>query len=240
MSQGSLVAFLSLVAFVAIALLAGVWATQPSDRRRWRTGIAAFGLAVWMGGTAGLALSGRLAVFDQIPPPAAFLFVALTAGTIVLAFSPAGRRLAHDIPLAILVGVQGFRVPLEVLLHRLHVEGVLPVQVTYAGWNFDIATGLLALALAAWLRRSRVARGWVIAWNVLGLVLVLIVVATAVLSLPTPFQQFTSEPSTAAIVTDVPLIWLPSILVQAAILGHLLVFRRIASRPPTERTVQTA
>ncbi|MGB3545284.1 hypothetical protein [Rubrivirga sp.] len=227
MSQGSHLAFLSLVAFVTLALLAGVWATQPAAHRLRRTVAMAVALASWLGGTATLALSGALSAFDRIPPPAAFLFLGLLAGTVALTISPLGRRLAHGVPLAALVGVQAFRVPLEVLLHRLYTEGVLPVQVTYEGWNYDIATGLLAVPLAVWLWRSRVPAGLVTAWNVLGLILVLIVVATAVLSLPTPFQQVAAEPDTSAIATTAPLIWLPAVLVQAALLGHFLVFRRL-------------
>jgi hypothetical protein len=96
-----------------------------------------------------------------------------------------------------------------------------------------MATGLLALVLAGAMARTNVPRAWLVAWNVLGLVLVAVVVGTAVLSLPTPFQRFTAEPSTAAVVTTVPLIWLPSVLVQGAILGHVLVFRRLFGAAPT-------
>ena len=231
MSLGSLAVFLALVAFVVAALLAGVWHTGPRPRRLGWTAAAALGLAAWMGATAALARSDWLSTFDTMPPPAALLLGGLLAGTVALAFSPLGRRLAHGVPLAALVGVQAFRAPLEVLLHRLHTEGLLPVQMTYAGWNFDVASGLLAVVLAVWLWRGRAPRGTVLAWNVLGVVLLVLVIATAVLSLPTPFQRFTAEPSTAAIVT-MPLIWLPAVLVQGAILGHLLVFRRLFGRPP--------
>ncbi|MEM6325628.1 MAG: hypothetical protein AAF791_00785 [Bacteroidota bacterium] len=234
MSRGSLLAFLALVLFVVGALLVGVWRTSPASRRGVRTGATALGLAVWMGATAVLAQSGRLSQFDTLPPPALPVLVGLLIGTIVFALSPIGRRLAHGVPLAALVGVQVFRVPLELLLHRLYTEGVLPVQVTYEGWNYDIATGLLALLLAGALWRTRVPRAWVAAWNGLGLVLVAVVVSTAVLSLPTPFQQFTAEPTTVAVVSTVPLIWLPTVLVQAAVLGHVLVFRRLFGTAPSD------
>jgi hypothetical protein len=47
------------------------------------------------------------------------LFVLLTLGTIVLALSPFGARLAAGISMAALVGYQAFRVPLEMALHAL-------------------------------------------------------------------------------------------------------------------------
>ncbi|MEO0559126.1 MAG: hypothetical protein AAF170_13190 [Bacteroidota bacterium] len=227
MSAPTQAVFLTLVAFVCLALLVGVgWTSRDlaADQRLRRVLGTAIGLVVWLGITAGLARSGVLSNFDALPPRAPILLVALTAGTVAFAFSPIGARLASGLPLAALVGVQAFRVPLELVLHRLYVEDVLPVQVTYAGWNYDIVTGLLAAALAVMLWRGSGSARLVALWNGLGLVLLAVVVGTAALSLPTPFQQL--EPSTAA-VTTIPLIWLPSVLVMAALLGHLLVIRRL-------------
>lgn len=227
MSAPTLVAFCSLVAFVCLALLAGiVWSSRdlPPRQRLLRVLATAIGLVAWLGVTGGLARSGVLSTFDVLPPRAPILLVGLTAGTVGFAFSPIGTSLSQAVPLAALVGVQAFRVPLELVLHRLYVESVLPVQVTYAGWNYDIVTGLLAVVLAVALWRGHGGKRWVRAWNALGLVLLAVVVGTAILSLPTPMQQF--EPSTVA-ATTFPLIWLPSILVMAALLGHLLVIRRL-------------
>lgn len=227
MSAPTTAAFLALVAFVCIALIVGVGGSArelaPAVRLRRILGTA-IGLAVWLGTTAALARSGVLSDFEAVPPRTALFLMALTGGTVAFAFSPLGARLAQTLPLAALVGVQAFRVPLELVLHRLYVEGVLPVQVTYAGWNYDILTGLLAAVLAVALWRGAAGLRLVASWNALGLALLAVVVVTAVLSLPTPFQQL--EPSTEAVVTF-PLIWLPSVLVMAALLGHLLVIRRL-------------
>ena len=43
------------------------------------------------------------------------------------------RRLALDLPVAALVGYQGFRVLVELLLHRAYTEGLMPVQMSYSG-----------------------------------------------------------------------------------------------------------
>lgn len=227
MSAPVLVVFLALVAVVCLALLGGVGAAAralpPEQRLRWVLGTAA-GLVAWLGVTAGLARAGVLSQFDVLPPRAPLFLVALTAGTVAFAVSPIGTGVARSVPLAALVGVQAFRLPLELVLHRLYLDGILPVQVTYAGWNYDIVTGILAAALALALWRGWGGRRWVAAWNALGLALLAVVVVTAALSLPTPFQQL--EPSTEA-VTTFPLVWLPSVLVMAALLGHLLVLRRL-------------
>jgi hypothetical protein len=74
------------------------------------------------------------------------------------------------VPLAVLVGVQGFRLPLELLMHRAYAEGLMPVQMSYSGRNFDIVTGTTAWCSPrrSGSRRSA-ARGLVLAWNVMGI-----------------------------------------------------------------------
>src|SRR5262245_23597167 len=81
----------------------------------------------WLVLPAVLAATGRLDVWDRRPPPAMMMMAAITVGTVILAFSPAGGRLASGVPLAGLVGYQFFRVAVEWVLHRLAVEQVIPV-----------------------------------------------------------------------------------------------------------------
>jgi len=57
---------------------------------------------------------------------------------ILLARSSIGDRFARGLPLTYLVGFQVFRFPLELAMHRAYVEGVMPVQMSYSGRNFDI------------------------------------------------------------------------------------------------------
>jgi hypothetical protein len=81
-----------------------------------------------------------------------------------------------------------------------------------------------ALLLGAWLATGRRSRGLVLAWNVLGVLLLANIIAVALLSAPTPFRVFMNEPANTFI-THVPWIWLPAVMVLAAVMGHALVFR---------------
>lgn len=227
--------FVILVAFVAAGFLwasgSGSQAAGESDssakRRRLKCTAA---VAVWLAGTDMLASSGALQGFDKMPPPFfPFMLVAATLTTLV-AFSPLGTRLARNLPLAVLIGFQAFRLPLEILLHRLYQEGVLPVQMTYQGYNFDIFTGLFALPLTAWLLNGKPPRSAIVAFNVVGSVLLATVVFIAIFSTPTPLRLFFGEPA-VTFVTFSPFVWLPSVLVQAALLGHILLFRRLSATP---------
>ena len=201
-----------------------------------RTGYAVLALvfAGWLLVPALLASRGALDRYNPLPAPALLVVLVVTIGTISLAFSSFGARLASGLPLAGLVGFQAFRVVVEWLLHRLYLEGVLPIQMTYAGLNFDIVTGLTGAALGLWLGFGGRSRPLVVAWNILGLLLLTNIVTIAVLSTPVPFRQFMNDPPNL-VPSTFPYVWLPTFLVQAALFGHLLVFRALFRRTRTER-----
>jgi hypothetical protein len=231
LSPLALAVFLATVAAVAAAFVASVgWWARPAGEsaavsRRWR--VAALALLVPpLALPAALAQAGLLARLEPPPPPAVLLLVALTLATVVLAFSPLGTRLALGVGLAGLVGTQAFRIPVEWFLHRAFAEGVVPVQMTWAGLNFDVLTGASALALGVAARRRALPRTLVLAWNLAGLALLANIVTIAVLSLPLPFRRF-PEPPANLLPLHFPAVWLPSFLVQAALFGHLLVFRKL-------------
>ena len=132
------------------------------------------------------------------------------------------------LPVSWLVGYQAFRIPVEWFLDRLYHEGVAPIQMTFEGRNFDILSGLSALAVAALCARARhFPRGLVLIWSLLGATLLIHIVGIAVASAPGPMRVFHNEPANT-FVTIPPVVWLPTFLVQAAWFGHLLVFRACA------------
>ena len=178
-----------------------------------------------------LARLGMLSRYDPLPAPALLLLLGLTLLTVAIVFSPLGARVAAGIALGAIVALQAFRIPVELLLHRLYLEGAVPIQMTYLGRNFDVISGITGLVLGLWLlRRRSTPRGVVLAWNLLCLALLVNIVAVAVLSTPVPFRRFTEGPPNL-LPSTFPYIWLPSFLVQVALGSHLLVFRQLRGRP---------
>jgi hypothetical protein len=179
----------------------------------------------------GLARAGALDRYDPLPAPALLLIPALAVLTVLIVHSAPGARLAATVSLGAVVALQGFRIPVELLLHRLYLEGVVPVQMTYAGRNFDVVSGIGGALLGGWLLSGRAApRGLVLAWNVVGLVLLANIVTVAVLSTPAPFRRFLEGPPNL-LPSTFPYVWLPSFLVMVALGSHLLVFRQLRAKP---------
>ena len=222
--------------FLYAVVTAGAGRTAPAETAsRWAmVGVAL--LVVWLCVPAVLAARGMLTSYDP-PAPIMLLIASLTIGTILLAFSKVGTRLAAGISLAALVGFQAFRLPLEWLLHRLYAEGALPQQMTWSGYNFDVVTGVTALLLGLWLATGRFSRAAVLGWNILGLALLLTIMFIASASTPGRTLFAGGPPNT--ITGTYPWVWLPCFLVQAALFGHILVFRALAARM-RERTPERA
>ena len=225
------VGFVALTLAVAALFVVAVYTSSlrteldRSSARR-RTALAACLTALWLAVTGFAAARGAL--HFEPPPTMLPVFVLTFLLAIGLAFSPVGKRIAVGIPVAALVGYQGFRVFVELLLHRAYREGLMPVQMSYAGRNFDIVSGITALLLAAWLvMRPDLSRGLIFAWNTLGLALLINIIGVALLSAPTPIRIFMNEPANVWI-TRAPWVWLPTVMVLAALCGHLVVYRRLS------------
>jgi hypothetical protein len=179
----------------------------------------------WMGSTWVMAAQGTFRRWEWRPPAIFFLVVGVVLLAAAIASGSYGRRLAAGLPLWVLVGIQGFRLPLELAMHEMYERGVMPPQMSYSGRNFDIVTGATALAVAALLSTGRAGRRTALVWNVAGLALLLNVVIVAILSTP-PIAFFDERPLNVWI-TYPPFVWLPAVMVLAALAGHLLIFRAV-------------
>jgi hypothetical protein len=224
------VGFVVLPVLVAVALIAIVWraiaaAGYPSRRARALQMELLLGAVAWMALTLLVAAGGLLRQFDRRPPPMLLLVIAVFALAGWLAFSGTGEAVVHHASWMALVGLQTFRLPLEMLMHRAYVEGVMPIQMSYSGRNFDIVTGVTAVVLAIALATTAVPR-WVIAvWNALGTVLLANILAVAIASMPM-FRLFGVDRLNVW-VAEPPFVWLASVLVLTALAGHLLIFRKL-------------
>lgn len=186
-----------------------------------------FGLAIVAWGGLALVISHRGGFLPMGLPPRLilFLFAGLFAILIATRKTDLGRAV-DAVPIGALVLLQGFRLPLELVMHGAALEGVMPPQMTYTGFNFDIVTGGLALLIGFWALFGK-APHWVLwAFNVIGSVFLLAVVTIAVLSMPTPLRMFSNDPPNVWI-TFVPFVFLPVLLVVCAFWSHIEITRRL-------------
>lgn len=217
------ISFTVLTFGVCALLVYGAWRSNRGESRL-APRLFTLGLGLWLFATTAAANAGVLSDFTKQPPR---MFLVVFAGmvlTLTVALGALGRRAVETLPLWGIVGLQSFRFPLELMLHRAYDEGVMPIQMSFSGRNFDIVSGVTALVVAFLLYRNRLPVWAIHAWNALGFGLLLNIVAIAILSFPTPFRAFHDAPANTW-VTHAPFVWLPAVLVMTALLGHVLVLR---------------
>jgi hypothetical protein len=223
-----------LLAVVVLGCIA--WAIRRTADAR-RAALFTLGGLVWLAFTAALGLSGFFQQGGSGPPRLLVLLVPTVALPLRLGFSRLGSLMASA-PVAWLIALQSFRLPLELVMHRAATEGTMPPQMTYTGNNFDIVTGSTAIVVAALAAWGYAPRWLVLAWNALGTALLVTILVIAVASLPV-FAAFGREPARLNTwVAYFPYVWLPAGLVSAAVLGHVLLWRRLLQRGMRGRAVQ--
>jgi hypothetical protein len=228
LTEPAVAAFIVIPVLLVLALLFATSHAYADGGRAVPLGLVAVAASFWMGATWMVASTGVLRQWDAVPPPLALMLVAILALGLGIAFSPFGSRIVTTVPLWVLVAVQAFRFPLELAMHAMYERGIMPEQMSYSGYNFDIFTGVSALAVA-WAVRTgqrRLAR----AWNVVGLLLLANILTIALIS--TPLVRYFGEDKLNIWVTYPPFVWLPSVMVLAAWTGHLLVFRSLRATSP--------
>lgn len=212
------------VIFLVTAFLA-VWfllqAAKSVGLQTLPSKILLFFLPLWIIFQCVLSIGGFYQNTDTMPPRL-FVFGILPPLLLNLTFLVFFRPgFVEKLPLQLLTLLHVVRIPVELVLYWLFLGTMVPRAMTFAGWNYDILTGILSLLVyMTAFRGNNANRAILIAFNLIGLVLLLIVVSIAALSVPSPIQQFAFEQPNRAVLTF-PYSLLPTIVVPIVLFAHL-------------------
>ncbi|TNE78469.1 MAG: hypothetical protein EP332_14260 [Bacteroidetes bacterium] len=168
--------------------------------------------------------------FSQTPPRFAFL-IGPSLLLLLLFFAISKfRALSTQLDLGWLILLNAVRIPVELGLHSLYEDGLVPQMMTYAGYNFDVFSGLSAPFIWwLWTKKGMAAKNLILAWNTVCLLLVLTIVTIAVGAAPTAFQAWSFDvPNTGVVVF--PVQWLPGLIVPIVLFSHIALFKRLLAK----------
>ena len=183
------------------------------------------GLIGWAVATSILSWSGLLSDFSSFPPKLIIVLIIPLVTIIWMVRTKEVKEILLHTPPESIIWIQSFRIVVEILLWRLFVDNLAPIQMTFEGRNFDILSGLTALVVAYLVANKKISSPLVIAWNFACIAILVNIVAIAILSMPTPFRVFMNEPSNT-IVAKFPIVLLPALLVPLAYGLHFLSLRQ--------------
>ena len=181
-----------------------------------------------------VGLSGFYLIENTIPPRMALLAAPTLVFILGLFLTARGRTFLDSLNLKTLTALHTVRIVVELVLFWLYRYDAVPLVMTFAGSNFDILSGISApFALYFGFNGQAPKKTFLVVWNIICLLLLFNIVVTAVLSAPTPLQQFAFDhPNTA--ILYFPFVWLPCCVVPLVLLSHLAALRQLTRKGQNE------
>ncbi len=226
------------VLFIAVTLLLfissiyvinrayNIYKVNPLKKKLYIS-ITALIVTGWLITTTIIASRGTLLDFASTPPKLMVVIIPAVLGVSYICSSVRVNNLLKITPASWLIYIQAFRIVIEFILWQLHRNGIIPFQMTFEGFNYDIIIGLSAPLIAYY---SFTDKKWPkivpLLWNFAGLLLVLNITLIAFLSSPSPFRAFLTEPSNT-LPAYFPYVWLPAFIVPFAVTVHILSIKQI-------------
>ncbi|WP_298303095.1 hypothetical protein [Flavobacterium sp.] len=162
-----------------------------------------------------------------MPPKIILLGISPTILTLLLLFfSEKGRIFIDSLDVAKLTLINTVRIPIEIILYVLFINGVIPELMTFEGSNFDILAGISAPLVYYGKRKGKLNSKTILIWNFVSLGLLINIVVNALFSAPSPFQKFAFDQPNIAIL-HFPFSFLPTFIVPVVLLGHLASIRKL-------------
>lgn len=217
---------IALAAWSIFSLAAGRSGLPQASQQRVRTGAAIF-IGAWLGAALLLAPAPETLLardpFSLTPLVPFFLIGPIAVAFLISTLSPAVRQVIAAAPLPLIIGVQVYRV-VGVVFVLLLAQGQLPAHFAVpAGWG-DILVGLSALLVAVALVRGRSGgRTLAIAWNVFGLLDLIVALGMGSGYLATFLApHLGARVGPAPAMGIFPLILVPTFAVPVSVLLHLI------------------
>jgi hypothetical protein len=183
-----------------------------------------------------LTISGFFYNFNTYPPRSFVLFIVILGVLLFLSFQKIskGLKLLMVIPAHWLILLQMYRLGVEWILAYLHIEEIVPVELTLYGRNFDLLVGLSALPVAflVW-KKHKFSYHTAIIFNTISIISLVNIIWIAVMSLPSSFQKY----ETNLLTSYFPGILIPSFLAPVAIYISILSIKQIQFLQNRERKI---
>ena len=217
-------AYISIVFLITSFLTFGIFAyaiKRVGFDHLWSR-LLLFLIPFWMLFQAVFALSGFYLHTESLPPRLPVFAVLPAVILIVICFlTSSGRDFIEKLPLKSLTILHVIRIPVELTLAWLFEQGLIPQVMTFHGWNYDILSGILSILvtlIAFW--GNKINTTLLVAFNVIGLLLLTNIVTIAILAVQSPMQELAFDQPNRGVLYF-PYIWLPAMIVPIVLFCHL-------------------
>lgn len=131
------------------------------------------------------------------------------------------RKLCMNFEMKYLILIHASRLLVELVLHALYEIKFIPKEMTYEGNNFDILIGISSVIIYYLYTRGKLSNKALLVWNYVGLLFLINIVVTSIISAPGP-QQLIAFDQPNKVVQHFPFSLLPAVIVPVVFFGHIL------------------
>lgn len=187
-------------------------------------------LAGWFAAVYFIGRSGLFASNQLFAPNLLLAFLILFHFLRKAYHSKKVQDIADAIPQHWIIGIQTYRA-VGIVFLAFYARGLLPATFAFPAGIGDLVIGMSAptVALLYYLKKPY-SKKLAIAWNILGIIDLVIAIGTGFLSFPRPIQFIPTNPSTEML-SLLPLAFVPLFMVPLAILLHMLSLRTLMRKP---------
>ncbi len=166
----------------------------------------------------------KVLVNYELPPRFLFvLFIPLVLFCTIFYRKNKNSAFIQSMPLHWTTLYQSFRVPVETLLLYTYLQGTIPIEATFHGYNYDIIVGISALGIGyLTFKTGHKYRALLRAWNIIGIAMVLFVAFIIATSIYQPQIWGFSQPAVKHEFVQLPYLLIPSFLAPSAIFMHVV------------------
>lgn len=180
-------------------------------------------LAGWMVYLFILSSTKILLDFGIPPRFPILLIVPLLAFCIYFYTRNKNNKFIQSIPLHWTAFYQSFRILVEFLILYTFLKGIMPVEATFEGYNFDIVMGITALPIGFLIyKTNRKYKTLLRIWNVVGILMILFVAMIIATNVYQPQIWGLTESSVKKEFMQLPYLLLAGFLAPSAIFIHLI------------------
>lgn len=179
-------------------------------------------LSLWLIVQYAIVKSGFYNDFSLPPRIPIFMIFPLFIFTFIFLIRNRKSKVLDVVPIHIPIFYQSFRVVIEVLFYFTFLKGILPIQVTFEGANYDVLFGVSAIVMGIYAYKNIASKKLLIIWNVIGIVVVGFAAFTFITSFYFPSIWGESNLGISEEFLNFPFLLLPSFFMPSAIFMHVL------------------
>lgn len=195
-------------------------------------------LLSWLAVQGMLSFKGFYLDSNIFPPRFMFTLIPPFITMIVLFSTRKGKTWIDSFNIQSITLLHVVRIPVELVLYLISVHHLIPLLMTFEGWNFDILSGITAPLIYYFVFKTHsLNKKALLIWNFVCLAFLINIVLLAILSAPSPYQRFAFDQPNRALYYF-PYIWLASVIVPLVLFSHLVAIRRLSIEIIKERKME--